>query len=453
MIQTFALAPTNPILATPATAGGFYARSGNAADTGNLILTGPVSGTPTAETLALTGQRELLFAGIFSSLSFATLSAAQAGTVSIYGTGTAGNGRILALTQPAEGGTLTIGLTGFTQAYTFRARGSSTVVCYATAGLTQGDYFDIALSGSTRRFWYDIDAAGTGIPADPGGGLSMISIATGDADTVVATATEAVIEAVTNLASTVAVATITIDYEILGVMTVTDGPGDAVGAITVVAAGTADAAYQVALGADATASMVNLRRAIRDGDAVRGDGTGEGTLYGTGTVANPYQDITAISGTILTTTDLLAVERSLAWSYAQSAAAFSLQVPIGGTDGTLLASIQTGNTLAANAITLDDEGLTLELLPALLPFVSDWIAVLGRGASLYLQSENVTTAMVTSYDIATVTGYPIAGSAAIADMDNNVQVINIPERASFLRLKINNTNTTPSSVNAKIVAG
>jgi len=338
MIQTFALAPTNPILATPATAGGFYARSGNAADTGDLILTGPVSGTPTAETLALTGQRERLFAGIFSTLSFATLSAAQVGTVSIYGTGTAGNGRVLALTQPANDSTLTIGLTGFTQAYTFKT----------------------SLTG---------------------------------------------------------------------------------------------AAYEVLRGADATASMVNLRRAIRDGDAVRGDGTGEGTLYGTGTAANPYQDITAISGTILTTTDLIAGARSLAWSYAQSAAAFSLQAPIGGTDGTLLASIQAGNTIAANAITLDDDALTAERLPALLAFTSDWIPLQGRGASLYLQSENVTTAMVTSYEIATATGYPIAGSEAIASMDNNEQVINIPERANFLRVKINNTNTTPSSVNAKIVAG
>lgn len=343
MITPIRLAPSSTILATPASAGGFYARSTNAADTGTLYLTGPVGGTATNASSALQGLREIGFSQAFTALTLASLSASQLGTISILGSGAAGEGRIIALTQPANNDTLVIGLTGFTQTYTFKT----------------------TLTGS---------------------------------------------------------------------------------------------AYEVLRGADATETMANLRLALRDGDTVRGDATGEGTAYGTGTAANPYLDVTAVSGTILTVTDLIACRRSLAWSFTQGVGTtLSLQTPTGGTDGQVLAQLIAGQTLAANEIILDDEGLTLDRLPALVNFASSWITAGGRPATLYIRAENVTTPMACSYEISTdsanQSANAVAGSQAIADLDNNWQVLNIPERCEWFRLLINNTNTTAVSVNAKLVTG
>jgi hypothetical protein len=119
-VQKFAVASTNALLAALTSAQKLYFRSSNAADTGNLSLTGLVSASPTTETNALIGQREVLTANTFSSLTGAVLSAAQLGVVTVYGSGTAGAGFIIVSTQPANNDTILIGLTGFTQTYTFK---------------------------------------------------------------------------------------------------------------------------------------------------------------------------------------------------------------------------------------------------------------------------------------------------------------------------------------------
>ncbi len=95
-------------------------RSTSAADTMNATLSGVVSATPTAETVALLGAREVQTTNTFTSLTMAKMASAPAGTVNFYRQGTKGSGVITVGALPANNTTLTIGLTGFTQVYTFK---------------------------------------------------------------------------------------------------------------------------------------------------------------------------------------------------------------------------------------------------------------------------------------------------------------------------------------------
>lgn len=433
----------------------YIVRSTSASDTTQTFTaSGTVSAVPDTDAVTLLGQREVEGAKVFTAFSATLLSAVAAGTVTVRGQGSKAAAPIIMSANPADGDTLIVGLTGFTRTYTYRAKAQSTLVCYATAGLTQGDYFDVALSGgSAHRFWYDIDAAGTGAPADPGGGLTSINTVTGYTDAEVAVQTEAVLEAITNLTCSVSTNTVTIDYDILGTMTVTDGPGDALGTITTVRAGTADAANQIAIGATAIDTAANARKAIRAGDAVIGDGTGAGSAFGTGTTEHAEMTVSAISNTILTAQDRLACSRQLAWSFSQTGTAHSLGTMAGGVDGPLLATVAIGETSKYEAFTLEDEGLTLSKLPPNIDHYSDWVLVSGKPATIYIDCENVTTPITASYQTTTDAAQVVvrAGQVSIANLDNNKQIINLTEIAQYVRTRITSTNMTASSVNAKIV--
>lgn len=119
--SAFQFNAANPLVAQPAGAGEkMIFRSDNAADTGNLSLTGLVAAVSTTDTLALTGKREKATTSTFTSLTIAKLSAAQTGAVSVYGQGTAATGDLRVDSLPANNDTLLIGLTGFLQTYTFK---------------------------------------------------------------------------------------------------------------------------------------------------------------------------------------------------------------------------------------------------------------------------------------------------------------------------------------------
>src|ERR1043166_3114386 len=112
--QAFQFATSSPITTQPDSAGEkLIARSSNAADTGNLTVVGLVGSAGDDETVALLGKREVETTSSFKSLLSAALSAAQAGIVKVYGQGTAGTATIQVATNPADGDTLTIGLTVF----------------------------------------------------------------------------------------------------------------------------------------------------------------------------------------------------------------------------------------------------------------------------------------------------------------------------------------------------
>lgn len=275
MSQPFTFTSPQDLVAQPAGAGEkLIFRSTEAADTGNLSVTGLVAAVSTTNTAALTGKREKETTGTFTSLTIAKLSAAQTGVVSVYGQGTKAIGYVIFTTQPANNDTVLIGLTGFLQTYTFKT----------------------TLTG---------------------------------------------------------------------------------------------AANEVLRGADATASALNLKKAIND------EGT-SGTHYGTGTVANAYASA-GVSGTIVTLTDRIAIARLLAWSVTQTVGAtLSLLAPIGGVNGTLLATLAIGTTGAYTSFSLDNEAVdgTLLNLPAGFTGSSDSLAINGRPFILRFKADGNGNASV-----------------------------------------------------------
>jgi hypothetical protein len=315
----------------------------------NLVLQGTVSGSPDGETVTFgsEGRIEKESTKTYEALIAASLSASAAGTVRIYGQGSTASGTVIVSTNPAPGDTWTIGLVGNTRNYKFVSKGQTTIECLDAASITSGFYFDLVLSGgSTKRFWYNKSGAG-GAPADPGGGLTAIAITIGNTAAQVATATEAVLEAVTDLTCTVDTATVTVNYDIWGTMAFTDGTTTFT--FTAVSPGYADAANNVTIGATASDTATNLNKAIND------TGT-EGTHYGTGTTINEYLSST-VSGSIVTITDKIACDRYLGWTTTQSGSGLSLAGPTGGVNGTILGTIGVGTTGIQDAFTLDNEDL------------------------------------------------------------------------------------------------
>jgi hypothetical protein len=335
MIHTFKIA-TSGLSAQPSTEKIIIRSSSSADTTQTITASGNVAGVPDTDALTLLGQREVLGAETFQSITSLALSAACAGTLTVMRQGTKAQGRIIVTTNPANNNTLVVGLAGFTTTYTFKT----------------------TLTG---------------------------------------------------------------------------------------------AANEVLIGATASDTAVNLRRALRDGDAARGDGTGEGTLYGTGTAANTFLDVASISGTILTLEDVIACSRQLAWSFSQSGSGLSLGAPTGGLNGTTIATMTAGVTAKLGAITLNDEALALDLLPPNCTFVSDWFRADGKPFSFILGAENVSSAITASYEVASSTSYPIAGAASLTNLDNNRYVANPTEFAvEYVRLTLVNPNATAASVNAKL---
>lgn len=328
MITTFQTSASAGISNLTFTSARVIARSTDAADTGGVTIFG-ANTTPISGSATLQGRREVVTSSSFTSVNAGRLSAVQAGAVTVFVEGAAAVGSIFLTAQPANNDTVTIGLTGFTQTYTFKT----------------------TLTGSANEIF--------------------IGAAVGDTAT-------------------------------------------------------------------------NLKKAIND------EGTAA-THYGTGTVINPYVAAT-ISGSALALTDKIGCLRSLSWAFAKSGANISVANPVGGTDGTLLITINAGTDAIYSAVSLDDESLAAAGMPALLDWTSNKVRVGGRAFSIHVAAENVTTAMVCSYQYSTEATPTVwrNGSVSVTSLDNNVQIITPPEIVENIRLKINNTNTSAVSVNAKV---
>lgn len=454
MITTFKTA-TSGLTAQPSTETLIVRSSSADDDSQTLTASGTSAGVAATDPIALSGQVEVLGGVEFAAsspliaLTGVTLGAVCAGTVTVLGQGIAASGRVIVSTNPKDGDTVLLGLTGFTQTYAFRSKAQSTIVCKAVADLTQGDYFSLALSGVSQHFWYSLDGTDTDIPTGLTGTLTKIDLTGLTTDAQVATATEAILEDVTSIISSAATATITVDYGILGVMAFTDGAGDALGTITVVSAGTADAANQVFIGATTDATATNLRDAINDTVGT------EGSTYGTGTTANPYISAT-VSGTILTVTDRIACDRQLVWSFTQGTAigqtqTLSLGVPTGGVDGATLVTLPHDTLSRYAALSLDDETLALGLLPPLINWYSDWVRVAGKSCTIYLDSGAVANNSVTAaYETTTDTLKATTRSTALTNLSAATQIAN-PNLCEYIRLHLTSTCTAVVSVNAKVV--
>lgn len=172
--SAFSFTALNPLVAQPNGAGEkLIARSNSAADTGNLLTTGLVSGTSTQDTTALLGKREIKTADTYTTLSIAKLSAAQAGTVSLYGQGTAAVGSLRVDTLPANNDNFLFGLTGFEQTYVFKSSltGAANEVKIAASLAAQAtNIYEAIDAGSNAGTDY-----GTGTAANAFGAASLPS--------------------------------------------------------------------------------------------------------------------------------------------------------------------------------------------------------------------------------------------------------------------------------------
>lgn len=465
MVTPFQTSPANVLSAQPVSTGEkILVRSNNAADTMDVTLTGTVSGAPDSEVITLTGKEEKQSTKIFTALGSATLASASTGQVTLYGQGRAGIGDGRVNSVPADASTITLGLTGNTKTYTYRSPARITIQCVAVAALTQGDYFDVLYGATTKRFWYDIDTAGTGAPSDPGGGLFKISVITGDLAANVATKTNTSFATnLTQYATSVATDTVTITRVVLGTGSTADGTGghDTAFTFTSVSAGTADAANQVrtVYNSDGTA-MMETQVATNLTSAINASGGTAGTHYGTGTTAHTQFTATS-SGATVTFTDAKAIGRQLAWSFTQSGFHHTLRVIAGASTGVALGTLRNAVTqLLAASIILDNDALTAATLPAGLAPTCDWIRTGGKRFSIQLQTAQTDSAIDFKYQTSNDKGVARDGGTTLTITTNSAtpsdrdKLYTPPEAAEFVRLVVtSNPNALDTVVNAKLISG
>lgn len=410
MLRTFQVA-ANQLLAQPNPAGeSLVVRSSNVGDTTQtLSLTGLISGMAVTA-VVLDQRREVQTSGALTSLLALKLSAVAVGDVTILGQGVKGDGRIIVNTLPSVGSTFSYGLTGYATAYTF--------VAALSTGPTVA--YEIRIGTSTTECAAHIFDA---LNAD--GGTVGTDFSTGTLAHPQAEATAisgAIITTADKIACRRQLGWTTAKTYAPATVTAAIGPASAILDVTAVGGGTLEVGMTLA-GTGVTA-----------GTTILGQLTGTPGGVGTYTVS--------VSQTTASTT-VSAVANFL-----------SLGVPIGGKDGNTVARLEAGELVRTGAILLDDEALVLAKLPPLTTFVSDWVQLSGRTTTLYLDAANVTTAIDATYEVATDLAFPRAGATAIADLDNNHQVINPAEQAvEWIRLTLANTNTSAAAVNAKLVFG
>ena len=166
-------------------------RSSSASDTQVANLWGTEVGAGSASIVpnTLTGKLELE-TDDFDALTRVELASVAVGAITLRRHGTKAAGTLTVNSNPTDGQQLVIGLTGNTRTYTFKDGEKSTILCIAnTADVLDGKYFDIYENGTSKvRVWFNSTTGVAAAPATPGGGrLLEVSIAIGDANTVVAT--------------------------------------------------------------------------------------------------------------------------------------------------------------------------------------------------------------------------------------------------------------------------
>lgn len=205
-------------------------------------------------------------------------------------------------------------------------------------------------------------------------------------------------------------------------------------------------------GADATASILNLKNAMILG-------AGSGTTYAAATTVNPYLSASA-SGTVLTITDRIACHRQLAWSFAQSSTHFSLPATLScGVDGVLIGRVDSGGLgpWAFNPITFSTEDLANNTLPALLAPTTDWILLNGKSCVLQFKCSNVVTPIPLKYQTSTDQINASDGVTSITSLDNNTvaspqRVVPSERCIEYIRLVFaSNANTTDSALDSRVI--
>ena len=213
-----------------------------------------------------------------------------------------------------------------------------------------------------------------------------------------------------------------------------------------------DALHNVLIGATAAESAINLRKAMRNGDVAINDHTGKGTVYSSLLSAHPNLLVTDISGIILTISDTLACNRHNPWTMAQSGtAALSVSAPINGLNGTLIASFAPGDDLCKiTNITLDDEYLVLNKMPAKATFISDWINVGGGPCSVYLADGGSLYGLSCDYQVSVDGVNPLPWQSLGTQNGERSQFPINEQSVEYIRLKLTSANTSSVAVSAKL---
>lgn len=211
------------------------------------------------------------------------------------------------------------------------------------------------------------------------------------------------------------------------------------------------AANEIKIAATINAQATNIYEAINAG-------ANSGTDYGTGTVANAYVSAAAPVGASVTITDKLATSRLLGWTLSQTVGAtLTLTAPIGGVNGSVLASLPTATTQLYNAFTLASEGLASNTLPALATPTTQSVRTGGRNTSLRFKCANVVSAIALKYQTSTDNTNWSDGLTSISSLDDNSVAsprIVVPGEGSieYIRLVFTaNANTIDSALDARVV--
>ena len=418
----FQVSAANDFDAQPSAAGEklVAVSSSNAAnDRAGVVLVGNIAGpssTSETRTLATDSMIERETSATLISLSSMTaVTTPLTGVISVYGQGVAAEGDVQVTAVPAEGTTLEIGIAGYTQTYTLRHPCRETILCPAgstlVTGASPGSYIKITLNGVAKYFWF---SNGTSTDPAPGGTGYAVVFTGGDSNTTIATALQAsMVTNLTNFATSLDTATITITGIALGVITISQDAGNDF-TLTAIQAGLADAANQIRTGYDVDGSVASESDvALWIQYAMNASGGTAGTQYGTGTSAHAYLSALA-SGAVTTVTDRIACRRQLGWS-SVAGTGLTVRDPVGGSYGTLIGVI-SGSTGVTTGQIFNTPDVTDPTLLPLFASSTDAIQVQGRQASLRLYAANVTSAVVVKLQASDdgTTYYDVSGEADLS---------------------------------------
>jgi hypothetical protein len=335
-VQTFKFTSLNLITAQPSATANIYTRSSDAGDsTASLTVYDATSN----QAVPLNGKKEAVTTSTLTDLRWAVLDSAADGTVDVYSedTGIAAVGDIQINTIPADGVTVSVGLSGAVKTYTFKTAltptngevliGGSTILC--------AEYLASAIND---------ESTGVSVPED---------------DT-----------------------------------------------------------HWV------------------------GEGTAPANLYVTATVTT----------NVVTLTDIIKCSRLLGWGLAQSSTEMSIRQPLGGRDGSLLTSIDPGDTEHYSGdLALDTEDLLTATLPPLKTGETDARIANGETFTIDINCE-ASSGIVLKYQVSNDTVNWFDGASPIANALDNHQYVTPAEHAQYVRLSIiTNGNTSASALNAKLI--
>jgi hypothetical protein len=458
----FEVAGLNQFLAEANPAGEkLVLRSTAAGDTQNVVITGTVGGNPDGETVALLGRREVVTTKVYTEVGSVTPASSLAGILSVMGTGRAGTGDIRVNNVPAAGSTLTVGLDGFGVTYTFVDPAHRIFEVPAASAFVQGDYFDVVWNNAAiRRFWFDIDGAGTNAPSNPGG-LWKIEINSGD------TADEVAAQVATEVGNGISgqlgvsfavenrVYAFQPDLGVLSNFAFTDSTTGTVLVPISASAGTTLAANQILTTFDPGSNLLATENDIAYNiSAAISASVGGGAVYSASlTTANPYVSATWPDATsVVLLEDKVPALRSLAWNIAATGLTVDVRPPAGGSDGALLASLDTTDTVSV-PMSFDNEDLSAApLLPGRTPTTVPIYAG-GRVATLELAAANLANAVALRLEssLAGTVWRNRSADYPLTSLDDNVQH-HLLEPAEYWRLVITtNANTAAAAVHAGLI--